>query len=207
MIVTPTSHSTTLAGTIIMRKFSNNYWYEICGNGPLRNPELRGTPAYEAVADKVQWPPDHVINITRRIVSEIGGPFSQIHVRRGDKARDSGRWPNLERDTRGDAILASVAFNDRVPANNSVYIATDERNQAVFSALFLSRRAFTIENFTRSIPELEKLSPYERNMVDHHLRWFAAPGRIETFPHLTCVNKHGSREAPKTCEVSFPYQC
>ena len=161
--VSPHVKTSSLLGdqsTLITRRFENNYWYDLCGKGPLGNPELDKTPAHIAVYEKVNTAPHHIATICQRIVKEIEGPFSVVHVRRGDKARDKTRWPNLDSDTRGNAILASPAFNDKVPTNNSVYIATDERNQGVFSALFHSRRAFTMANFTQTIPEIRSLSAY-----------------------------------------------
>eukprot|EP00038_Savillea_parva_P011454 m.197671 g.197671 ORF g.197671 m.197671 type:complete len:390 (+) comp20189_c0_seq1:119-1288(+) len=194
--------------TIVTRTFDKDYWYELCGASSKGNPELTDESLKESVYNKVNTVPDTVVDLARAIAKRIGGPFSYIHVRRGDKVRATNRWPHLDRDTRGAAILASPVFRQRVPSENAVYLATDERDPTVFSTLFQKRRAYTLANFTHVVPGLAKLSAYEINLVDFTLRTFADPKHIETFNHLTCDEKHG-QGAPRSCECGprFEVKC
>eukprot|EP00037_Helgoeca_nana_P023592 m.245382 g.245382 ORF g.245382 m.245382 type:complete len:392 (-) comp26402_c0_seq4:1770-2945(-) len=200
--VPSTTSTATLAddpATIVTRTFTDDYWYTLCSRSLKGNPELADTAVHNEVYAKVNLIPDRLVAMARLIADHIGGPFSYIHVRRGDKVRDTARWPHLDRDTRGEAILASNVVLNRVPLTNAMYIATDEKDPSVFSAIFQHRRGFMLSNFSRIVPSLATLGAYELNLVDFHLRTFADPKRVETFYHLTCDEKHGLG-MPRTCE-------
>lgn len=186
---------------IITREFRRDYWYELCSSTPKENPEITKTRAHKSVYSKVKMIPTRLTTIAKKIVDSIGERFSYIHVRRGDKIRNSKRWPNLMHDTRGDVILKNPTVKAKIPETNAIYIATNEDDLSVFSAIFHNRKAFAMANYSQSIPEIASLSVYEANLVDLGVRDFADKGIIETFYHLTCDDKHGIA-SPRSCEVS-----
>mmetsp|Transcript_6079 Transcript_6079/g.18253 ORF Transcript_6079/g.18253 Transcript_6079/m.18253 type:complete len:365 (-) Transcript_6079:293-1387(-) len=185
--------------TIITRTFDKQYWYSLCSKNKGGNPEITLTPVHKRVYSAVNKLPKRISTIADKVAAAIGGEFSYIHVRRGDKARQVARWPNVAKDTRGEAVLANPAVQKRVPKGNAIFIATDERDMSVFTAIFHARRAFTLANFTTVIPEIAELNAYEINLVDKGVREHSDKRRIETFHHLTCDDKHGLGQ-PRMCE-------
>ncbi len=88
---------------------------------------------------------DYADHVTRQL-----GEYHAMHVRRGDKLAES-RYPNLDRDTRPEAIYETVS---RVlPRGSRVYILTDERTPNYFDVLGKDYQIFQYFDF----PELRRL--------------------------------------------------
>ena len=79
------------------------------------------------------------------------GQYHSMHVRRGDKLAETDRYPNLDRDTRPEAIYETVS---RVlPRGSGIYILTDERTPNYFDVLGKDYQVFQYFDF----PELRHL--------------------------------------------------
>jgi hypothetical protein len=78
------------------------------------------------------------------------GEYHAMHVRRGDKLTES-RYPNLDRDTRPEAIYKTVS--GVLPRGSRIYILTDERTPNYFDVLGKEYEIFQYFDF----PELTQL--------------------------------------------------
>ncbi|GJP47081.1 hypothetical protein CLOM_g6314 [Closterium sp. NIES-68] len=76
---------------------------------------------------EIQWV---ISNITLQMNNSN---YDVVHVRRGDKALDSKRWPNLDKDTRADALLKRLP--ELIQPGRFLYVSTDERSPGFFDPL------------------------------------------------------------------------
>jgi len=123
-------------------------------------------------------------NAIRRQAEDIRarlGDYHAMHVRRGDKLTEA-RYPNLDRDTRPEAIRATLA---RVlPSGSTIYILTDERTPHFFDILKADYRVFQYFDF----PELRRLvdGDHPDNFYLYEIEQLifeAATTKIYTFAH------------------------
>eukprot|EP00051_Salpingoeca_urceolata_P035565 m.30362 g.30362 ORF g.30362 m.30362 type:complete len:505 (+) comp9424_c0_seq1:63-1577(+) len=183
----PSSALKTNEARLLWRNFvPPAFWYDVCTN----NPAL--TSLRKRYSKLVKRLPPPLATIAHAMVAEMG-PFVLLHVRRGDKAQDKRRWPNLKRDTRGKAILANPKVAAVAPKGTTVYLATDERDlDGVFAPLFSHWRVFTLRNFSADIVAATNgLVAYEHAAIDYDLQRNATHV-IETFNDLTSDSKHGN---------------
>jgi hypothetical protein len=89
---------------------------------------------------------DYASHVTRQL-----GEYHSMHVRRGDKLAEKDRYPNLDRDTRPEAICETVSRI--LPRGSRVYILTDERTPNYFDVLGKDYQVFQYFDF----PELRHL--------------------------------------------------
>ncbi|CAI5957593.1 unnamed protein product [Closterium sp. NIES-64] len=76
-----------------------------------------------------------LVRVANQISASMGWYYVAVHVRRGDKVADENRefWPNLDRDTRPDALLKTLP--KLIAPGRHVYIASNERTPGFFSPL------------------------------------------------------------------------
>ncbi|CAI5477170.1 unnamed protein product [Closterium sp. Yama58-4] len=84
----------------------------------------------------IEYRPELWAVVGQIIASMDGGDYDAVHVRRGDKARDTSRWPNLAQDTSVEALAQKLPR--LIPPGRSVYIASDE-SPSFFDPLRASR--------------------------------------------------------------------
>ncbi|XP_010275382.1 PREDICTED: uncharacterized protein LOC104610461 [Nelumbo nucifera] len=114
--------------TLIMRKFGSvepdNYWYRVCEGET------------ESVVQRpwhLIWKSQRLMDIVSAIAARSNWDFDSVHVVRGEKARNKELWPNLEADTRPEAIMSSL--QDKIEDGRNLYIATDEPDTSFFDPL------------------------------------------------------------------------
>ncbi|KAK6142344.1 hypothetical protein DH2020_022692 [Rehmannia glutinosa] len=114
--------------SLIMRKFGSvepdNYWYRVC----------------EGETESVVQRPWHMIRKSRRLLDVASGiqsrmnwDFDGVRVERGEKAKNTKLWPNLDRDTSPKALMATL--RDKIEDGRNIYIATNERGVSFFDPL------------------------------------------------------------------------
>ncbi|KAK6141268.1 hypothetical protein DH2020_024984 [Rehmannia glutinosa] len=114
--------------SLIMRKFGSvepdNYWYRVC----------------EGETESVVQRPWHMIRKSRRlldvasgITSRMNWDFDGVRVERGEKAKNTKLWPNLDKDTSPKALMAIL--RDKIEDGRNIYIATNERGVSFFDPL------------------------------------------------------------------------
>lgn len=106
--------------TIIWREFDapeseNNYWYRVCEGeaGKYIN------RPWQAI-----WKSKRLMNIVSEISGSMDWDYDAVHVVRGEKARNKQVWPNLDRDTSPEALVAKLQ-GEIAPMRN-LYVATNE---------------------------------------------------------------------------------
>lgn len=114
--------------SLIMRKFGSvepdNYWYRVC-EGETESAIQR--PWH------LIWKSRRLMEIVSAIATKLNWDYDSVHVERGDKAKNSQMWPNLERDTSPDALLSTL--KDKVEEGRNLYVATNERDRSLFEPL------------------------------------------------------------------------
>ncbi|XP_075481805.1 uncharacterized protein LOC142522360 isoform X2 [Primulina tabacum] len=184
--------------TLIMRKFGSvepdNYWYRVC----------------EGEAESVIQRPWHMIWKSRRlldvasaIASRMNWDFDSVHVERGEKASNKELWPNVDRDTSPEALLASLP--DKIEDGRNLYIATNEPEVSFFDSLkdkysthFLDEYKYLWDQNSDWYEEMTKLNKgnpvefdgYMRVSVDTEV-FLRGKIQIETFNDLTKDCKDG----------------
>jgi hypothetical protein len=99
----------------------------------------------------VELCPSRVVSDYADSVIRQLGQYHSMHVRRGDKLTERDRYPNLDLDTRPEAIYETVS---RVlPRGSRIYILTDERTPNYFDPLGKGYQVFQYFDF----PELKHL--------------------------------------------------
>ncbi|PIN20349.1 hypothetical protein CDL12_06940 [Handroanthus impetiginosus] len=114
--------------TLIMRKFGSvepdNYWYRVCEGET------------ESIVQRpwhMVWKSRRLLDVASAIAARMSWDFDAVHVERGEKADNKKLWPNLDRDTQPEAILAKL--NDKIEEGRNVYIATNEKDVSFFDPL------------------------------------------------------------------------
>jgi hypothetical protein len=117
---------------------------------------------------------DYADRVTRQL-----GEYHAMHVRRGDKLTES-RYPNLDRDTRPEAIYGTISRV--VPTGSRVYILTDERTPNYFDVLRKDYRIFQYFDFPGLKQLVEGAHPDNFLLYEIEQLVFArAKTRIHTF--------------------------
>ncbi|KAL0311112.1 UNVERIFIED_CONTAM: hypothetical protein Sangu_2405900 [Sesamum angustifolium] len=114
--------------TLIMRKFGSvepeNYWYRVCEGET------------ESVIQRpwhMIWKSRRLLDVASAISARMNWDFDAVHVERGEKASNKELWPNLDRDTQPEAILATL--QGKIEDGRKVYIATNEPDTSFFDPL------------------------------------------------------------------------
>eukprot|EP00850_Spirogloea_muscicola_P017900 SM000158S02032 [mRNA] locus=s158:250308:252106:+ [translate_table: standard] len=90
--------------------------------------------------------PSHALaRVATNIGAALAWNFDGVHVRRGDKAKRHGEWPNLDRDTQPLNLLGTL--QRLLQPNSTVYIATDERRRRYFEPLRSFFNVYTLQDF------------------------------------------------------------
>ncbi|KAL2493628.1 hypothetical protein Fot_37385 [Forsythia ovata] len=114
--------------TLIMRKFGSvepdNYWYRVCEGET------------ESVIQRpwhMIWKSRRLLDVASAIASRMNWDFDAVHVERGEKARNKELWPNLDKDTSPEALLATL--QDKIEDGRNLYVATNEPDTSFFDPL------------------------------------------------------------------------
>ncbi|CAA3003781.1 uncharacterized protein LOC111370353 isoform X1 [Olea europaea subsp. europaea] len=114
--------------TLIMRKFGSvepdNYWYRVCEGET------------ESVIQRpwhMIWKSRRLLDVASAVASRMNWDFDAVHIERGEKARNKELWPNLDRDTSPEALLATL--QDKIEDGRNLYVATNEPDTAFFDPL------------------------------------------------------------------------
>ncbi|KAL2252240.1 UNVERIFIED_CONTAM: hypothetical protein Sindi_0018700 [Sesamum indicum] len=114
--------------TLIMRKFGSvepdNYWYRVCEGET------------ESVIQRpwhMIWKSRRLLDVASAIAARMKWDFDAVHVERGEKASNKELWPNLDRDTQPEAILATL--QGKIEDGRNLYIATNEPDTSFFDPL------------------------------------------------------------------------
>ncbi|KMZ64111.1 hypothetical protein ZOSMA_381G00180 [Zostera marina] len=114
--------------TLIMRKFGtvepDNYWYRVCEGET------------ESVIQRpwhLLWKSKRLIEIVSGIASKMNWDFDAVHIIRGEKAKNTRLWPNLETDTSPTALLNILS--DKIDGGRNLFISTDEEDTSFFDPL------------------------------------------------------------------------
>ncbi|GJP40584.1 hypothetical protein CLOM_g248 [Closterium sp. NIES-68] len=92
------------------------------GFADCEDPRSRGVVSSDWSA--IEYRPELWAVAEQIIASMDGGDYDAVHVRRGDKARDASRWPNLARDTSVQVLAQKLP--SLIPPGRALYIASDE---------------------------------------------------------------------------------
>ncbi|KAL2454942.1 hypothetical protein Adt_47562 [Abeliophyllum distichum] len=184
--------------TLIMRKFGSvepdNYWYRVCEGET------------ESVIQRpwhMIWKSRRLLDVASAIASRMNWDFDAVHVERGEKARNKELWPNLDKDTSPEALLATL--QDKIEDGRNLYVATNEPDTSFFDPLkdkysthFIDEYKDLWDGNSDWYAEMTKLnngSPvefdgYMRISVDTEV-FLRGKKQIETFNDLTNDCKDG----------------
>ncbi|CDY27873.1 BnaA07g04630D [Brassica napus] len=179
--------------TLIMRKFGSvepdNYWYRVCEGDA------------ESVVKRpwhLLWKSRRLMEIVSAIASRLNWDYDAVHIERGEKARNTELWPNLEKDTS--------------PKGRNLYIATNEAELSFFNPLkdkyathFLDEYKDLWDESSEWYSETTKLNGgnpvefdgYMRASVDTEV-FLRGKKQIETFNELT----NDCKDGVGTCNVA-----
>jgi hypothetical protein len=143
---------------LIVRVWKHGYWFEQKSQWSRE----RSKVVRQRILKAIYGLTSAVTEVAQQMMDRLGSGYCALHVRRGDKARIS---PQLAHDTTGGTILANATIASFLDKCSAVYIATDERNMAVFQPLFARYKAMTLENF--SLPE--SFTVYDKVIIDYYL--------------------------------------
>ncbi|KAL2474415.1 hypothetical protein Adt_35151 [Abeliophyllum distichum] len=189
---------TGVKDTLIMRKFGSvepdNYWYRVCEGET------------ESVIQRpwhMIWKSRRLLDVASAIASRMNWDFDAVHVERGEKARNKELWPNLDKDTSPEALLATL--QDKIEDGRNLYVATNEPDTSFFDPLkdkysthFIDEYKDLWDGNSDWYAEMTKLnngSPvefdgYMRISVDTEV-FLRGKKQIETFNDLTNDCKDG----------------
>lgn len=184
--------------SLIMRKFGDvepdNFWYRVCEGEA------------EAVIQRpwhMIWKSRRLLDVASGIASRMSWDYDGVHVERGEKAKKKKLWPNLDRDTSPQSLLA--ALRDKIEDGRTVYIATNEPRTSFFNPLkdkysihFLDEYKDLWDTSSDWFYETTKLNNgnavefdgYMKLSVDSEV-FFRGKKQIETFNDLTKDCKDG----------------
>ncbi|KAL7142357.1 hypothetical protein ABFS83_08G118400 [Erythranthe nasuta] len=114
--------------SLIMRKFGSvepdNYGYRVCEGET------------ESVIHRpwhMIWKSRRLLDVASAIASRMNWDFDAVHVERGEKAKDKNLWPNLDRDTSPEALMATL--EGKIERGRNLYVATNEPDLSLFGPL------------------------------------------------------------------------
>ncbi|GER50680.1 calcium ion binding [Striga asiatica] len=184
--------------TILWRQFQGpepeNYWFRVC-EGPAAKYIERPWQAL--------WKSKRLMNIVSAISGSMDWDFDAVHVVRGEKALDKKMWPNLDRDTSPDAIVAKLQ-GEIAPWRN-LYVATNEPFYNYFDKLRSHYKVHLLDDYrylwgntsewyneTRLLNggQPVEFDGYMRVAVDTEVL-YRAKKKVETFYDLTKDCKDG----------------
>ncbi|XP_073023219.1 uncharacterized protein [Primulina eburnea] len=114
--------------TLIMRKFGNekssNNWFQVC--------EGEASSVIERPWHFI-WKSRPLLDVASAIGARMKWDYDAVHVERGEKAKNKGSWPNLDKDTSPESLLATL--KNKIEDGRELYISTDERNKSFFDPL------------------------------------------------------------------------
>jgi hypothetical protein len=90
------------------------------------------------------YPSRVVLDYADQVIKQLG-QYHSMHVRRGDKLDERDRYPNLDRDTRPEAIYDTVSRI--LPRGSRIYILTNERTPNYFDVLGKDYQIFQYFDF------------------------------------------------------------
>lgn len=184
---------------LIMRKFGSvepdNYWSRVCEGET------------ESVIHRpwaMIWKSRRLLDVASAITARMKWDFDAVHVERGERVRNKKLWPNLDRDTSPEYLLASLT--NKIEEGRKVYIATNEEETSFFDPLkekysthFLEDNKDLWDANSDWYYETTKLNNgntvefdgYMRISVDSEV-FIRGKKQIETFNDLTRDCKYGS---------------
>ncbi|WVZ59160.1 hypothetical protein U9M48_009352 [Paspalum notatum var. saurae] len=189
--------------TLIMRKFGSvepdNYWSRVCEGeteGVIKRPW------------HFLWKSRRLMEIVSAIASRMSWDFDSVHIVRGEKARNTQLWPNLDKDTSPDSLL--MTLNDKVGAGRYLYIATDEPDKSFFDPLKEKYKTQFLDDFkdlwdenSEWFTETKELSNGKPVEFDGYMRvavdtevFLRGKRHLETFNDLTRDCKDGVNTCP-----------
>jgi hypothetical protein len=188
-----------------MRKFGSvepdNYWYRVCEGDA------------ESVVKRpwhLLWKSRRLMEIVSAIASRLNWDYDAVHIERGEKARNTELWPNLEKDTSPSALLSTL--QDKVEEGRNLYIATNEAESSLFNALKDKYATHVLDEYkdlwdesSQWYSETTKLNGgnpvefdgYMRASVDTEV-FLRGKKQIETFNDLT----NDCKDGVGTCNVA-----
>ncbi|EOA19059.1 hypothetical protein CARUB_v10007719mg [Capsella rubella] len=191
--------------TLVMRKFGSvepdNYWYRVCEGET------------ESVVQRpwhLLWKSKRLMEIVSAIASRLNWDYDAIHIERGEKVRNKGVWPNLEKDTSPSSILSTL--QGKIEQGRNLYIATNEPDVSFFNPLKDKYKPHFLDEFkdlwdesSEWYSETTKLNGgnpvefdgYMRASVDTEV-FLRGKKQIETFNDLT----NDCRDGIGTCNVA-----
>ncbi|PKA48455.1 hypothetical protein AXF42_Ash019911 [Apostasia shenzhenica] len=183
--------------TLIMRKFGtvepDNYWYRVCEGET------------ESVIQRpwnLIWKSRRLMDIVSGVASRMSWDYDAVHIVRGEKAKNTGLWPNLASDTSPLALLSTL--RDKIEDGRHLYIATNESETSFFDPLKDKYTTHFLDDFkdlwdesSEWYAETKKLNGapiefdgYMRVEVDTEV-FLRGKKQIETFNDLTSDCKDG----------------
>lgn len=184
--------------TLITRKFGNakssNNWFQVCEG-----------EAYSVIERpwRMIWKSRPLLDVASAIGARMKWDYDAVHVERGAKAKNKESWPNLDKDTSPESLLATL--KNKIEDGRELYISTDERKRSFFDPLkskylthFLDEHKDLWDVNSDWYAEMSKLSygkPVEfdnfmKISVDSEVLW-RGKRHIETFNDLTKDCKNG----------------
>ncbi|XP_073145055.1 uncharacterized protein [Henckelia pumila] len=115
--------------TLIMRKFGNakkssNNWFQVCEGEA------------SSVIDRpwrMIWKSRPLMDVASAIGARMKWDYDAVHVERGAKAKNKELWPNLDKDTSPESLLATL--KNKIEDGRALYISTDEPEKSFFDPL------------------------------------------------------------------------
>lgn len=172
---------------------SDNYWYRVC--------EGDAEKYIQRPWDFV-WKSKRLMNIVNAICNKLEWDFDVVHVVRGYKAANKELWPNLDRDTSPENLIAKL--KTMIGYRRKLYIATNEPYSHYFDRLRELFEIHMLDDFSHLWAENsewynETLSlsnhpvsfdGYMRLIVDTEML-YRGKKRVQTFYDLTKDCKDG----------------
>lgn len=114
--------------TLIMRKFGNvkssNNWFQVC--------EGEASSVIERPWRMI-WKSRPLLDVASAIGARMKWDYDAVHVERGAKTKNKESWPNLDKDTSPESLLATL--ENKIEDGRELYISTDERKKSFFDPL------------------------------------------------------------------------
>lgn len=114
--------------TLIMRKFGNvksiNNWFQVC--------EGEASSVIERPWRTI-WKSRPLLDVASAIGARMKWDYDAVHVERGAKVKNKKLWPNLDKDTSPESLIAT--FKNKIADGRELYISTDERKRSFFDPL------------------------------------------------------------------------
>ncbi len=131
---------------------------------------------------RVRLPPAAaVLERCRSVMGELG-QYCAMHVRRGDVLAMKDQYPNVDRDTRPDRILATLRRH--LAPQAKVYVMTNERERDFFAPLRAEFQVFQYVDFPPLRELIDSASPDNFLLFEiEKLLFEGASTRVHTFTH------------------------